>query len=226
MQKTLLILLLPLFVSCSQRQKLLLQDYSFLLTDGEITKLHQSNDTLYERKCYIDQTCRDKPAAHYKILSSNKTGDFFILKVEKLDTIPLTTNPYPVTRYSVLVLKTIDNKELGYLKIPGGLTRQQLDIIGIDIPSLKSKFSFTFFSDTYLKELSALKTVTTKNDANKILETAKSDNFKTLIEKYEKTEVSDLYASGLSAELINRACIEQGFNPIGAGQAINSLLGQ
>ena len=224
MLKTLLILFLIPFVGCSQRQKLLVQDYSFLVTDGEVTKLKQSNDTLYELKCYIDRPCQPRPATHYKILSSNKTGEFVILKLERLDTIPLTTNPNPVTRYSVLALKNIDNKQLGYLPLNLGLTRQQLDTVQTDIQSLKEKFFFTFFSDTYLKELSALKKVMTKDEAQEIIEMAKSDNFKKLVETYSKTETRDMYASGLSAEILNRACIEKGYSPIGAGRAINTLM--
>jgi hypothetical protein len=226
MRKTVIILLLLPFIGCSQGQKSLLQDYSFLVTDGEVTKLHQSNDTLYELKCYIDRPCQPRPATHYKILSSNTTGEFVILKLERLDTIPLTTDPYPATRYSVLALKTTDNKELGYLPLTLGLTRRQLDTIKTDIPLLKDKFFFTFFSDTYLKELSALKKVTTKDEVMEIIEATKSDNYKTLVEKYSKTETRDMFASGLSTEILNRACIEKGYNPIGAGRIINNLMRQ
>ncbi|HEY1019103.1 MAG TPA: hypothetical protein VGE25_08905 [Sediminibacterium sp.] len=226
MLKTLLFLLILSILGCSQGQIVLRQDYSFLVTDGEVTKLRQSNDTLYELKCYIDRPCHPRPSSHYKILSSNNTGELIILKLEQLDTIPLTTDPYPATRYQVLALKISDEKELGYLPLTLGLTRQQLDTIKTNIPALNDKFFFTFYSDTYLKELSKLKNVTTKSEVNEIIEVANSDSFKTLIEKYSKTETRDMYASGLSAELINRACIEKGYNPIGAGRAINVLMRQ
>lgn len=226
MLKTLLFLLILPFLGCSQGLKVLPQDYSFLVTDGEVTKLRQSNDTLYELKCNIDRPCQPRPSSHYKILSSNKTGEFIILKLERLDTIPLTTNPYPATRYQVLALKMSNEKELGYLPLTLGLTRQQLDTARTDITTLKEKFFFTFFSDDYLKELSSLKKVTTKAEANNIIEVAKSNRFKTLLEKYSKTETRDMYASGLSAELINRACIEKGYSPVGAGRAINALMRQ
>lgn len=226
MRKTLFILLLLPFVGCSQGQKLLVQDYSFLGTDGEVTKLHQSNDTLYELKCYIDQPCQPRPKAHYKILSYNRNEEFVILKLERLDTLALTPNPYPVTRYSLLALEHIDNKQLGYLPLSLGLTRQRLDTVQTDFKSLKEKFFFTFFGDTYLKELSSLKKVITKDDVQEIIEITKGDDYKMLVEKYSKTETRDMYASGLSAEILNRACIEKGFSPIGAGRAINTLMRQ
>lgn len=224
MLKTLIILLLLPFLGCSQAQKLLLQDYSFLVTDGEVTKLHQSNDTLYELHCYIDRPCQERPEKHYKIISSTAAEEFTILKLEQLDTIPLTTKPYRTTRYSVLALRKIDNKQLGYLPLVLGLTRQQLDTVQTNIQSLKEKFFFTFFSDTFLKELAGLKKITTKEDAQQIIETFKSDKFKLLVDSYSKTETSDIYASGLSAEILNCVCIEKQYSPIGAGLAIDSLM--
>ena len=221
-KKLTLFLFFP-FISCSQSQKILSQDYNFLGVDGEVSKLHQSNDTLYELHCYIDRPCQPRPEKHSKIISSYKKGEFTILKLEQLDTIPLSINSYPETRYSTLAIKYIDNKKLGFLPLVLGLTKKQLDTIQTNMQTLKDKFFFTSFSDAYLKELSALKKVTTKEDANEIIETIKSDKFKTLVDRYLKTEISDLYGSGLSAELLNSACIEDGYNPIGAGRVINTL---
>ncbi len=224
MIKTLLILLLFPFIGYTQGQKVLLQNYSFLITDGEVKKLHQSNDTLYELKCYINRPCQPRPEAHYRILSSTKTEDFTILKLECLDTIALTTNHYPETRYSTLALKGVDSNHMGYLPLVLGLTKKQLDTIKTNIHSLKDKFFFTFYSDSYLKEISRLKKVTTKSEAMEIIEASKSDKYKSLAESYSNTETRDMYAAGFSAELLNRICIEKGYSPIGAGRAIDKLM--
>lgn len=226
MRKTLFILLFIQFVSCSKGQKLFFEDYSFLLTDGEVTKLHQSNDTLYSLKCYFNIPCQPKPELHSKILSSEKKQDYIILKQEALDTIPLTTNPYPATRYSLVAIKLIDNKKLGFTSLASGLTKQQIDTIHTDFKSLNEKFFFTFFSDTYLIELSSLKKITTKQEVQEILDAFKSDQYKTIAEKYSKTITGDIYGSGFSAEILNRVCVEKGFNPIGAGLLINKLMRQ
>jgi hypothetical protein len=224
MLKTLTLFLLFPFIGFSQTQKLLTQDYNFLVTDGEISKLHQSNDTLYEFHCYIDRPCQPMPEKHSKIISLQQTKDFTILKLEQLDTIPLTTDPYPATRYSVGVFKDIDNKKLGYLKLVSGLTKQQIDTVRIDSNSLNDMFFFTFYSDAYLKELSALKKVTTKIQVLEIMDVVKSNQFKLLAEKYRKTKTGDMYGTGFSAEILARACIEKGYNPIGAGRVINKLM--
>src|SRR5688572_18045772 len=225
MRKSLLILLLLPFVGCSQEQKLLLyQDYSFLVTDGEVTKLHQSNDTLYELKCYIDRPCQPKPAKHYKILSSNKTGNFTIIKLERLDTIHLTSDPYPAARYYILALKGVTDKQLGYLPLVFSVTKKQLDTIKTSVQSLEDKFFFTYFSYSYLEELSALKKLATKDEASLIIQAAKSDKYKPLARSYANTETKDMYNAGFSAELLSRICIENGYSPIGAGLIIDKLM--
>ncbi len=226
MIKTIFIFLLIPFSSCSQKQAALQQNFSFPVTDGEVTTLNQSNDTLYELKCYIDKPCQPRPEKHYKILSSNTSGAFTIFKLEQLDTIRITSDPYPLTRYSVLALKNADNKQLGYLILNFRLTKEQLDTVNTGASLLKDKFFFTFFSKDYLKELALLKKVTTKEDVALIIATMRSDKFKKLMEDYSNTKTNDYYASGLSAEFLNRACIENGFNPIGAGPEINRLMKQ
>lgn len=223
MLKTLTLFSLLIFISCTHRQKVLLQDYNFLVPDGEVMKLTQSNDTLLLLHCYIDKPCQAKPVKHFKIVSSEQSGGVRILKLEQLDTIPMTTNPYPMTRYSILALKTINNRQLGYSPVVFGLTKQQIDTLQTNISSLKDKFFFTLFSDSYLKELSALKKITTKDEAKEITE-LKSEKFKSFFDSYSKTQTTDLYASGLLAEVLNQACIEKGYNPIGAGLIINDLL--
>ncbi len=106
------------------------------------------------------------------------------------------------------------------------MTRQKLATAQTDLSALREKFFFTLFSESYLKELSGLKNVITKAEANEIIEVMKSDRYKMIEEKYSKTDTWDMYATGLLAELLNRACIEKGYNPVGAGRAINSLLRQ
>lgn len=224
MLRTLNIFLFLLPIGCSQVKVSMLQDYNFLVSDGEIGKLHQSNDTLYELHCYIYQPCQNRPEAHYKILSSHELKNFTIFKLERLDTIPLTINSYPPTRYSIVVIKDINNKKLEYLHLISGLTKQQIDTFRNEINSLNEKFYFTYYSDSYLKELSTMKKVTTKNEVLEIVGDFKSEKYKLLAEKYYKTEIGDMYGSGFSAEILNRACIEKGFDPIGAGRIINRLM--
>ena len=226
MLRTLILFLIFPFSGCSQNQKILAQDYNFLVTDGEISKFHQSNDTLYELHCYIDLHCQPQIENHYKIISSQKIRNFTIVKLEGLDTIPLTTDPYPKTRYSVVIFKDINDKELGYFDLLHGLTKQELSSVKVDADSLKDKFFFTYYSDSYLKELSSLKKVSTKNQVLEITDVENDEEFKLLAEKYAKSNVNDMYLSGFSAEIINRSCIKKGYDPVGAGRVINKIMAE
>ena len=213
MRKLPITLLLFILIGCSQFQVpiILTQDYNFLLPDGEITKLRQSNDTLYEYKCYVDRPCQFKPETHYKILSSSKTKDFTILKLEWLDTIPLKDELCPGKRFSIMALKNIDKNQLGYPHPFHCLTRKQLDTTQINSLPLNNRTFITYFSDSYLKELSTFKKVSTKSEVKEIMNAIENNNF-------------DAGQISYSAEQLNRACIEKGYNPVGAGLAIDSLM--
>lgn len=224
MLKTFLFLFIIPFSAFSQQHKVLNQDYSFLTADIEVNKVRQSNDVLYFLKCYTDKQCRDQPVRSFKIIESVRSGDFTILKLERLDSIYLSRDPSPLTKYAVHVIKISDGRQIGYLQLKTGLTRLELDSYKTDLGSLKEMFYFTYFSDTYLKELSSLKAITTKASALGIIEHFKSDNFKSLLETYKKNQVADMYGSGLTGELLSRACIENGYNPFGAGPAIELLM--
>jgi len=220
-----LMLFLP-GIALSQSTRILNHSYNFLVFDGEIKKLTQSHDTLYEFHCYIDKPCVPKAENHYRILSSIRKGEFIFLKLEQLDTISMTTTPYPLTRYCALALQKINAKQLGYLPLRRGLTKGQLDTLKTDTELLKNKFFFTYFSDQYLLEFNYLKKLSTKEQGLEIAKVGNSDKIKQLVERYKITNTGDMYGAGLNAEIMNQVCLELGFNPIGAGRAMNKIMRQ
>ena len=149
-----------------------------------------------------------------------------ILNLERLDTIPLTNEPYPEDRYYVMALKNLTDKQLGYLPLVYSVRKNQLDTIQVNTQTLEDKFFFTYYSTSYLKELSALKKLATKDEASRIIQAARTDKYKPLARSYAKTQTYDIYNAGFSAELLSRVCIDNGYNPIGAGIAIEKLLKQ
>ena len=177
------------------------------MIDGEVTKLKQSNDTLYEYDCFIDRPCSE---THHRIIATHEMGEFTILKVERLDTIPLSDDFCPGKRYSVIALKSINKEQLGYCPYFGCLTKNQLDTFQISNLSLKNKHFLTYYSDSYLKELSTLKKVSSKDDIRKIIDAIEYNDFKSGKISY-------------SAEELTKACIEKGYNPVGAGIIIDSF---
>jgi hypothetical protein len=218
-------LLLP-FWGNSQTQKVLNEDFHFLATDGEVQKISQSNDSLFIWKCYYNKPCLPSPKNRYKIWAAKQSGQYTILKLELVDSIPFSNNPKPENRYGVLALQTISSNQLGFLNLASGLTKQQMNTFQVNEAELQDKFFFTYFSDSFLKEMDTYKKITKKEEAQEIIKRRDGETFKYLLEKYSKTETHDMYNAGLSAELINLSCIQLGYNPMGAGRKIRALLKQ
>lgn len=213
MLKSPIVFLLFILFGCSQPNipTILADDYNCLLPDGEVTKIRQTKDTLYEFNCFIERPCNFIPETHYKIISSYKTGDFTILKLEWLDTIPLKDQFCPGKRFSITVLKNINKNQLSFIYPFHCLTRKQLDTTQITNLSLKDRPFFTYFGDTYLKELSAFKKVSTKSAVKEVINAIENNNF-------------DAGKISFTAEQLNWACIEKGYNPVGARLTIDSIM--
>ncbi|WP_162550036.1 hypothetical protein [Hymenobacter nivis] len=228
MLKLLWLIVLFTFSDKVAAQRVIYGDYSFIGRGIQTPTLRQCNDTIYQFNCYtypgIPHRCLAKPSAYYKIISLISQAPFYVLKLERLDTIPLTSKPYPQTRYSLMILKIINNDELGYLPLRLGSTKIQIDTAQVNIAILRNNFYFTYFSNKYIKDLTRLKLISTKQQAQSIIEIIKGETFKEVIKKYQKTQPIDFYGSGMISELINRACIMEGYNPLNAQQKINDLL--
>ena len=207
MRNSLLLCSIFIIIGCSESKipNVLIDDYNLLSTDDGIKKFKQRNDTLYEYDCYVNQPCLVKPEA-YKIYQVKKIGDFTVLKIKWLGKVDLG---FSEAKYSMLVLKRIDKKQLGISGPRYNLTLKQLDSIPINILSLNKSHFSTYFSDTYLKELSTLKKISTKDQVKEITEALRDKK------------------SGLitySAEDLTKICIERGYNPVGAGIVIDSMM--
>ncbi|HYV92411.1 MAG TPA: hypothetical protein VE978_11525 [Chitinophagales bacterium] len=212
MRKSLIVLLLFIFLGCSQSQIPILfsQDYIFLTVDGGADTVKQSNDTLYQLY-QLDATLHESRS---KIISTYKMGEFTILKLKDLDidTIPFgDRNLCPGKPYSIVAFKSINNRQLEYdWPVFACLTKYQLDTTKINKSLLERQSFLTYFSESYLKELSSLKKVSTKDDYKTIVDAIEGNDFDSGKIEY-------------SAEQLTKACIEKGYNPVGAGPALDSI---
>lgn len=223
MQKSLLLFLLFPFFGYSQMPNYLEQGYNFLTINGNNIKLYQSNDTLYSYEFYYDFFNKTNPVSVSKILSIEKSNDFFLFKLEQLDSAYLNRMGTNERKYSVLAIEKVDNKTINFLPVSKNLTKQQLDTLKINIQLLKTKYSLTFYSDKYLAELASLKKITTNEDIQVIMEFTKGKEFKDIADKYSKSELGDMYNVRFSEEILTRACINAGYNPINAGYTISNI---
>ena len=87
-----------------------------------------------------------------------------------------------------------------------------------------SVFNNATISSTYYDNLKLLKTITSKTEVEEIVALLKTEKFIKIVDLYKISHPSDIYASGLSAELFNQACIDKGYNPIGAGRIVNEIM--
>jgi len=222
--KNILILLLVLCIHFAAKGQQVLDKGYFIFTEEGFQQLKQSNDTLYILRCSKNFSCDKKTRYHYKILSTKKIPNYTILKLERLDSISLTLNPYPEDRFSVLTLKDINKQSLSYIQEAKRFTRSEIDTLQIQQKDLDGKFGFTYYSEDYLTELGKRKQINTKKEIEEIIKLLNKPEYQAIIQKYKTSGVIDMYAIGLTYELLHKAVIESGFNPIDAREKFNQLM--
>lgn len=201
------------------------EPYYFIGPD-EMYVYKSSNDTLYTSTTFsLQQLTTKKYRNHYKIWDVKENpSDMVIMKVESLDSIPLTTEPYPDDRFRIFVYKKNGNKELTIINNISHLTKQKMTGYNTDTIQSKTSIGMKLYSLTYMKEFLMLKKVVTKKDVDKINEELNDPKYLTFVEDYKKeNKLFDPYASILTANLINTACLNLGYNPIGASFSINII---
>jgi hypothetical protein len=148
MTRLLLLVAVMLTYGHVQGQQFLKQDYNFIGRGIGTTKLCQSHDTLYLFRDYLGlKSVRSNALAppkqmgqHFKIVAYTKSGNFDILKVECLDTLPLAFISCPETRYSLIILNHLDSKSVGYLSRRSGATKAEIDTATVGAAELRNSF--------------------------------------------------------------------------------------
>jgi len=220
MQKIILTLLSLITLSCTQPTRRLQESYLFLLGDGGVDKIAQSNDTYFVYKCYYDKPCAIGYDKVYKIISQTELKEFSILKLERLN-IGYDSS----RRFSVIALKWTDSLGVGKMDLSYSLTKSQLDTVhSYSLEELRDGFFYTYFSQKYLASLAGNKKVSSMGDIEQIKKSVDRMNVDSIVEKWKKTKNSDIYASAFTADIMTKAYIQNGYNPVGAGPAIRELM--
>lgn len=222
-EKILLILLLVINININSQ--IFKEPYYFVGPD-EMHVYKKSNDTLYTSTTFsVKLPEATKYRGHYKIWSvKENSSDITIMRLENLDSIPLTTNPYPEDRFRIFVFKKNSEKEAVLINDIGHLTKQELANYNTDTIQSKKIIGMKLYSLSYIKELMKLKRVANKSDVDKINNELNNPKYLNLIEDYKKgNKLSDPYASILAADLINTACLNLGYSPIGASFSMNII---
>lgn len=201
------------------------QPYYFVGQD-EMHVFRQSNDTLYASTTFsLEPFNIEKYKKHYKICSINENqSDLLIVKLESLDSIPLTTDPYPEDRFKISVYQRKNEKEIILIKDIEHLTKEGMAHYHIDTIKSNDNSGMNLYSLSYMKELLNLKKVKSKKDTDKINQELNHPKYLEFAEKYiRQNKLFDPYASILNANLINSACLNLGYSPIGAGFIIDII---
>lgn len=218
--------------SNAQQQTIILEKpYSFIIADGEISRLQQRNDTLqwlHGRLYDVSQTknliaLEWEVSKQYKIRTSQHKDSLWYLALERLDSILLSTDPLPEDRFSVIALHQGNGQQIGIVQLAIGLNEQALDSTVSSFIDHKELFFTTYFCDAQWRVFGSLRTIETKDDALQIREKLQSDEVKDWLRLYESNPVKDIYGTGLTTELLNRVSIAMGYNPIGASKILQHL---
>jgi hypothetical protein len=199
----------------------LLDDKYYFVNGMELFGIKKSNDTIFEFKCNSDFKCSDKYRRKFKILKSKIIGQKEILAIERIDSIPLSSNPIPADRYKIIGFEKIDKGKLKFINEAKSYTLDSLSAIPFEIQFLNEKFGFTYYTESYLTELK------TEYEISPELAEQIFSNLKNNIEQielYKKTKTGDIYRSGITAELIAMEMIKLGLSPLKAKGRIEKAL--
>lgn len=220
------LLFLFLFSAAYSGAQSFINDPCFFVGVDEMYYYKQSHDTLYAGVAHaVNPKYLTHYDNHFKIWALRKRNpDFYILKVEKLDKLPLTTNPYPDDRYGILIFRKTD-KTVSLLQQISSLTKAEMRHYQTDTIHYQNAFAYDYYSLKYMRQLMKLKRVKTLDDAKEIIKWFENPkNYSSLVNNYKAhNKMPDSYGAGLAAALINKICIDLGYCPIGASIAINTL---
>ncbi len=220
MKKILLITLISLISNSILSQNLLDEKYYFV-NGTELFGIKKSNDTIFEFKCNPDFSCSDRYRKKFKILKSKVIGQKEILAIERIDSIPLTSNPIPADRYKIIGFENIGKGKLKIINEAKTYTLDSLSAIPFEIEFLKNKFGFTYFTESFLTELETDYKVSAEL-AEQIMSNFK--NYAERLELYKNTKTGDIYGSGITAEIISTEMIKLNLSPLQARNRIEEAL--
>ncbi|MDE5438322.1 hypothetical protein KRE40_09400 [Elizabethkingia meningoseptica] len=218
------------FVLSFMKSQSFIKEPYYIIGPDEMYKLVQSNDTLYVMPTVNMKNIplkKENYKDHYKIWGVQSYKDRgFIMKLEQLDSLSSPINPYPEERFNIWVYGKANEKELPLEREYYGLTQKQMEEFPIQDSLFSNEFALIYFSESYMKELSKRKNVRTQEDADAIDQEIKNNEseYIKIMENYKNSKmIRDMYNSGLIATLTNKACLDLGYNPIGANRILRIL---
>nr|WP_288807891.1 hypothetical protein [uncultured Sphingobacterium sp.] len=216
----------------AQHKKVVLdRAYSFIIADGEIERivikdslLMKLHGCLLELKQPLDLNAKDwEVDKTNRIIQERVQGDSWLVMTESLDSIPMTTAPFPTNRFSITVFRGITKNQIEIADVTSRIERHVADSLMDKGVVTDNWFFYTYFSDDRWRELASLPQIKTKDDGQKVMSILKSEKVKTWVKAYENNPIKEMYGSGVIAEIINRICIQLQYSPVFASKALQAF---
>ena len=199
----------------------LLDDKYYFVNGTELFGIKISADTIFEFKCNSNFQCSDNYRKKFKILKNKMVGQKEILAIERIDSIPLSSNPIPADRYKIIGFEKIGKGKLKFINEAKTYTLDSLSAIPFEIQFLRDKFGFTYYTESFLTELQTEYEIS-REQAQKIFSDIKTNI--EILELYKKTKTGDIYGSGITAELIATEMIKLNLSPLNAKNRIEKAM--
>ena len=199
----------------------LLDDKYYFVNGTELFGIKISGDTIFEFKCNSDFQCSDNYRKKFKILKNKMFGQKEILAIERIDAIPLSSNPIPADRYKLIGFEKIGKGKLKFINEAKTYTLDSLSAIPFEIQFLRDKFGFTYYTESFLTELQTEYEISLEQ-AQKIFSDIRTNI--EILELYKKTKTGDIYGSGITAELIATEMIKLNLSPLNAKNRIEKAM--
>ena len=207
---------------------LLTRDYTYLVADGGETRiLHQKSDTLFIYKGHVNEDIHQIGETEYfKILSVRSIGGITFLSIKSLpDPNPhYRMNYSPKTTFWEWGIKSIDKDKLDFVYWASDTTIAGLETKRISPNSLNEAFPVTFYSTSRIQEFKKMKPITTVGDVEKIVCAYVIALSKQKAHLTEGDRSHNYLLAWLPGDLITKACLAEGYNPLGAGAITDSIM--
>lgn len=218
-QKISILLFLLTFSQAVKAQEL--DDTYYFVNGLEVFGIKQSRDTIYEFKCYANLQCQERFRKHYKIIQSKDTLNWTLVKIERLDSIPLSTEPIRKDRFKLWGFEKMDEGEIRVVTQRTRFTLDSIQSTPIDLLITEERFGFTYYNENFLTNLKTDYKVDSLT-ATEIVSGFK--NYESLLMLYKKSEVVDFYGSGITAELTAKELIKRGWSPLYGVHRLNEAM--
>jgi hypothetical protein len=218
-QRIILLLFLFTFTQALNAQKL--DDKYYFVNGLEVFGIKQSRDTIYEFKCYANLQCQERMRKHYKIIQSKDTLNWTLVKIERLDSIPFSTEPVRKDRFMLWGFEKVDVGKIRIVKQRMRFTLDSIQSLPINSLLTEERFGFTYYNEEFLTDLKTDYKVDSLTAAEIVFG---FKDYESLLILYKNSNVSDMYGSGITAELVALELIKRGWSPLYGVHRLNEAM--